>query len=299
MSLFYHYVYSIVFSTGHIYYGLRSCKHPVTPELDTTYMGSPVTFKEYWQNPEITKTKHILATFSTREEAADAEVELIKRQWELDKSKSLNGSICGTLWNAVGRKHSKKTKDKMSKPFFLISPEGKMVEGRNLNTLAEKIGLKHATGLSMVLNGKSNHCHGWTANFYNHLVWKYYGDFKKVLPPIDLKHPEHGIVRCYGRSKFAKKYGINSTNVCQIINGQAVCIKGWTLADFKNPTPEYILKRRKILKANIHLTDKEIVNLIQVIEPETLTGSLFSWVGSARKKYNAGKLDTSIYYFSS
>ena len=147
----YYYCYQITFTdTPHIYFGSRTSKCP--PEDDTGYMGSPVTYKQYWI--DFTPVKTILFTgFSSRDEAVKYEAELIRNQWKLNKSLSLNDSIPGknfycewkSSWNKgrtgdVGywrdkerpadtrQKISKKLKGvprhDLSKEYAAISPQG-------------------------------------------------------------------------------------------------------------------------------------------------------------------------------
>lgn len=161
----YYYCYQITFTdTPHIYFGSRTSKCP--PEEDTGYMGSPVTYKQYWI--DFTPVKTILFTgFSSRDEAVKYEAELIRNQWKLNKSLSLNDSIPGKnfyyegrpAWNkgktgGVGywrnkerpaetrQKISEKLKDvqrdDLSRKYAGISPEGKVYLFLNAKQFCKK-----------------------------------------------------------------------------------------------------------------------------------------------------------------
>lgn len=68
----YHYNYLLVFPNGMKYYGVRSTT--LVPELDTCYLGSGRYLPERSVNSCV---KHIVATFSTRQEAVQAEADYI------------------------------------------------------------------------------------------------------------------------------------------------------------------------------------------------------------------------------
>lgn len=188
----YHYTYKISFPTGHIYYGVRSCK--CLPENDT-YLGSPVTHKNYWTKYEPVKT--VLASWPTREIAEEIEDELILYQWSLDKNLSLNAGVNGTKFNNYGKKHTEETKLKIKnkitteagrraiskaiterniKPFKLVNPEGEIVEGVNLTEFALANNIESG-GLFKVIGDKSLHYCGWTKTIEAYSLYK---EFKKL-----------------------------------------------------------------------------------------------------------------------
>lgn len=165
-----HYVYSIKFETGHIYYGVRSCG--CDPKLDP-YLGSPATHKDYWEKYE--PTKEIIADdFPTREDANSFETFCIELQWIKNKTLSLNASIGGVKFCTLGVKQSEETvalrAAKKSGPFYLVSPDGEIFEGKNLTKFCEENNLSQSN-LREVSIGKRLHHKGWTSSLKNHQTY--------------------------------------------------------------------------------------------------------------------------------
>lgn len=172
----FHYVYKIKFETGHIYYGVRSCK---CKPCDDNYVGSPKTHKNYWKDYKY--KKYILSEFDSRKEAEEAERFLINWQWNsTDNGKllSLNSSITNVSFNMLGTiqsnehklkrskaligiKRSQETKTKLAsvfaKPYKMIDPNGRIIEGKNLNAFCRKNNLKKAAMSSVVLGKNYQH----------------------------------------------------------------------------------------------------------------------------------------------
>lgn len=169
----YNYVYKITFETGHVYYGSRSCKCLPT---DDTYLGSPYTHKNYWN--DYTPNKEIVAVdFCTREDANSFENFCIELQWLKNKDLSLNASINGLTFNNFGRKfsqeHCVRISESKGKPFYLVSPEGKVFEGTNLSKFARDNNIE-SSGLCKVFQGKVFHHNGWTASIEMHQLYLEY-----------------------------------------------------------------------------------------------------------------------------
>jgi len=60
----------------------------------------------------------------------------------------------------LGRKASEKLIDKLARPFRLISPDGELIEGRNIKAFARQHGL-NSGNLYSVLKGTASHHKGW------------------------------------------------------------------------------------------------------------------------------------------
>jgi hypothetical protein len=100
----YHYVYSITYTdVPNIYYGSRSCKR--LPWKDTSYWGSPQTFKAFMEEHKATRVKTILAIYNCREDANLEETILIRSQWKINKSLSLNSGTRKLKLNDVTGKN--------------------------------------------------------------------------------------------------------------------------------------------------------------------------------------------------
>lgn len=167
----YSYVYKVEFpETGHVYFGSRSCE--CKPEEDTEYLGSPKTHKAHWKSFEPVKV--ILREFDTREEANAYEAVLIEWAWSVNKSLSLNANIGGVRFSALGLKKSEESKTKISfknsKPFKLVSPDGKLIEGSNLRSFSNKKDFSYGN-LHSVIKGERLHYKGYTANLEAHQLY--------------------------------------------------------------------------------------------------------------------------------
>lgn len=172
----YHYVYAITYTDEpNIYYGVRSCK--CCPEKDN-YWGSPKTFKVWMEAHKATRVKTILSIYPTRDEAHLIEDKLIERQWEIDKPLSLNGSLGhGSKFNTLGVKRKKEAiqagVQARSKRYYLISPKGCILEGRNIKDFCHDNKLDHGA-INKVINGNNLHHKGWTASKESHLLYLEY-----------------------------------------------------------------------------------------------------------------------------
>ncbi|MBW4460558.1 MAG: hypothetical protein KME47_09995 [Nodosilinea sp. WJT8-NPBG4] len=191
----YHYTYSISFAEiPHIYFGVRSSK--CLPEEDVRYLGSPVRHKQYWKKH--TPIKSILDVYLTRESAEVAERSLIATQWEKDKLLSLNARMGVLSWNTLGMKPSQKQmeavrnahlgkvpspetkqtiREKLSKPYYLVSPAGATFQGLNLFQFCKDNNL-HNSSCFNVIKGNVLHSQGWTSSIDAHHVYMEYYDLR-------------------------------------------------------------------------------------------------------------------------
>jgi hypothetical protein len=162
----FHYVYKISFQTGHAYFGVRSCE--CLPEEDTKYLGSPQTYKHYWDN--FIPCKTIIRQFETREEANSFETELISWVWSVDANLSLNAATGHTNFCTLGTTRTEKQKLKIAKPYYLVSPEGLIYKGVNLREFCLSNKFPEST-LRQVIKGKKFQYRGWTNSVENHQVY--------------------------------------------------------------------------------------------------------------------------------
>jgi hypothetical protein len=228
-----HYTYKIKFETGHIYYGIRSCKKD--PYQDN-YFGSPVKYKDYREKYSFKKT--ILKIYSDEDyaKALDDERFLINWQWnstDTGKKWSLNAGI--TYFPNYGKvkimtskmlKAREKINEEQCINFFIISPNGQMYEGKNLREFCITKNLQYKT-VHGVVKGRCKTWKGWCSNFKDWLEVKYYGNTNKIVPPIKVTHPEHGKDIIYNRRVFGRKWNISSGHVIEFCNGKKECCKGW------------------------------------------------------------------------
>lgn len=164
----YHYTYKISFQSGHFYFGVRSCK--CLPEEDT-YLGSPQTYKYYWEENICCKT--ILRTFDTRLEANEYEEVLIDWAWETSREFSLNACNKGTKFCVFGVKRPE-IGERQAKNYYLLSPEGLIFEGTDITAFCKSAGLEPSQVIKVLL-GQNLHARGWTASLAAHnLYLEYY-----------------------------------------------------------------------------------------------------------------------------
>lgn len=76
-----------------------------------------------------------------------------------------------TAYSPLGYRHTEESKDKMSKPYYLISPEGVEYEGVNLERFCRENGLKRNC-ICCITSGSSLYYKGWTTSWENHKLWK-------------------------------------------------------------------------------------------------------------------------------
>jgi hypothetical protein len=108
----YHYVYRINFvEIPGVYFGSRSCD--CLPEEDTGYLGSPVTYKIYWDLYTPIKTI-LISDFEDRKPANIYEKDLIRQQWKRNQSLSLNIAAGNENYNRLGVKESEEIRRKKS-----------------------------------------------------------------------------------------------------------------------------------------------------------------------------------------
>jgi hypothetical protein len=222
----YHYTYRISFPTGHVYFGVRSCS--CLPEEDS-YLGSPATFKHYWEEHEPTKT--ILACWPTREIAEAIEDELILYQWSLDKSLSLNASVNGTKFNRYGTKHSEEFIANRSKKWEFVDPEGKVIEVFNLEKFCRDKDLD-PSNMRSVNKGRDSVHKGYRQVNENTIGVP----FVKVnagSKVFKLKSPSGEMIEGINISAFAREHGLIPGNLHQVIRGERLSHRGYTLPNHR------------------------------------------------------------------
>jgi hypothetical protein len=163
-----HYLYLIKFSDGRYYIGSRKCD--CRPEEDTEYMGSPVTFKELWNDPNLSKTKYIIREVDSYEETARIENKLIEAAWEKDgldivlnrnSAPRIHPEACSRGGKKSGKLTGKMNGEKSAREFTIVSPIGKVFQEKNLRKFCREHNL-HRANVIRVLKGTRSHSAGWT-----------------------------------------------------------------------------------------------------------------------------------------
>jgi group I intron endonuclease len=84
-------------------------------------------------------------------------------------------NICKIAGNSLGYRHDKETIERMqdlhAEEFTLVSPQGEIVNGKNLAKFARDLGVDKATLRSVYIN-KIEHYKGWTSSTEKHNNWK-------------------------------------------------------------------------------------------------------------------------------
>ena len=229
-----HYIYKITFETGHVYFGIRSCKKD---PYEDNYFGSPVKHKDFWNQYKFTKTILKVYKENQHQQALDDERFLINWQWNSTKNGkdlSLNAAI--TYCSIYGQTRiltpgliegQRKRNEKQCIPFFLISPDCKFYSGKNLREFCDTNNIHYKT-IWQVVSGKVKTWKGWCSNMCDWLFIKNYGLNYKYVEPIKVIHPIHGKDTVYGRRIFGRKWGISSGHVIDFCNDKKEACKGWT-----------------------------------------------------------------------
>jgi group I intron endonuclease len=146
-------------------------------------------------------------------------------------------NICKIAGNTTGCTHSEETKLKISekvgkRSYFFVSPEGKLVEGKNLAKFCKDSKLSYGS-MYKVLTGDLHQHKGWTNCLKNYLMLKTYGsvrlDFTKPTPILN---PDGELVYVFNRNKFYRE-NFNSEepgifDFYNFLNGKVRSFRGWT-----------------------------------------------------------------------
>lgn len=279
----YHYVYKITFKgLPYVYYGSRTCL--CKPGDDVEYLGSPKTHKSYWETFE--PQKSVISTFDSREEANDFENFCIGIQWyktKNSKSLSLNAHIRNDTFTRFSKYKDKKF------AYFLISPKGQMFSGEYLYDFVKEQNLDITRARHLVTGKIKQYC-GWTTNFKDHLMCKYYNTTNERLikSPVKLiRFEDRKEFLVYSVKQFAREHGISATALQRIATGVGLISYGFCLEinlAVVEKEKEKFKNRQTILIDNFNLTDSEIYNLIIKEEPERSKTAIYSWIHQKRKQ---------------
>jgi len=151
------YTYKITFEDGYYYYGVRKTKE-LDPAEDA-YFGTPITFKEKWK--ETPFTKEVLQVFDHWEEAAKAEIDLIRPRYKTDPkclNRNCGGSIHPDLCKEGGKRKDPAERKRDSSKGGIQAVKGKKgvhspdFQGSQKHTESGRKG----GSISGVINGRKN-----------------------------------------------------------------------------------------------------------------------------------------------
>lgn len=135
----------------------------------------------------------------------------------------------GPKYNLIKNVHSQSFGEKhpQSKIYKVINPEGEVVVIRGIVRFCEKNNMSHSA-LYQVLNGE----------LYQYFGWRKFNKTevgKKIIPRIyrnkpTLLSPSGDIFDVQTSiSEFCKKYNLDYTTLCRVVNGEAYQHRGWRL----------------------------------------------------------------------
>jgi len=127
-----------------------------------------------------------------------------------------------------GKTISEETRLKMSKPYYLISPEGTRFEGINLEEFSRKMGFP-VSCLPRVQSGARLQYKGWTNSLKNHILLKQNKLYleKKEVVAVEVFHPLQGIISIKNLDLWCKEKGFTKQEVSRVVKGQKTRINGY------------------------------------------------------------------------
>jgi group I intron endonuclease len=119
--------------------------------------------------------------------------------------------------------------------FFVISPEGKMIEGTNLRQFCLDHDL-NSVNMGKLLKGERPSCQGYTTSFQNYLILKYYGSFrsytKSMKTPVKLQNIKTGKIEVvYNIKKFSEENQLNRSSIGSLMKGKLQTSQAWKNAN--------------------------------------------------------------------
>lgn len=220
----YYYVYLIKFNNEQFYIGSRKSK--VTPEDDTKYWGSPVTYKHLWEDVTLEKTKHILKVCSSFDEMVELEIKLIKEAWNKYPDECLNRCATPTFHPEVIRA----SVEKRCKNFNIKSPDGEIIKVKNMSKFCRENSL-NIRSISNVVSGKRNHHKGWTLPNTNLKEISKNAAKKSAesrSKSFIIKSPNGEILEGRNINKFCKENNLNQGAITELLLKKIKSYKGWT-----------------------------------------------------------------------
>lgn len=195
----------------------------------------------------------------------------------------MNAHIRNTTFTRVSRYKVEKL------AYFLISPTGQMFSGDDLYNFVKNNNLD-ITRTRLLLNGKIKQYCGWTTNFKDHLMCKYYNttDERLIKPPVKLiRFEDRKEFLVYSVKRFAREHNISHTAIQRIVNGVGLISYGFCLETnlfLIEKEKKRFKNREKILIDNFNLPDSKIYELIIKNEPERSKTAIYSWIHEKRKQ---------------
>jgi hypothetical protein len=216
----YYYLYLIKFDDGRYYIGSRKCK--CKPEEDTGYMGSPVTFKELWIDPNLNKKKYIIREVDSVKELRRIEPKLIKEAWKKDgKNICLNRHASPTFHPEVcskGGKISGKKSYEQGTGIHGLTKEERSYNGKMGGKISGKKSYEQGTGIYGLSEEQINK--------YRKMGAKIMGE--KSAKEFVIVSPTGEVIQGKNLRKFCREYQLDRRGIFRVLKGIQSHCKGWT-----------------------------------------------------------------------
>jgi group I intron endonuclease len=111
-----------------------------------------------------------------------------------------------------------------SRDYELMSPDGKIIKGRNVSELCRKYNLK-SSAISRILNGKLCSYKGWklpSTKLFGRSVTS-----KKLEREYELVSPDGQLFQSKGVRTLCRKFNLSESAISQVLNGKRKQCKGW------------------------------------------------------------------------
>ena len=127
-----------------------------------------------------------------------------------------------------GKKHTLELKQKWSlergKDFQILSPDGKIVSGNNINKFCDEYNFNKSS-INSVINGKLKSYKGWR-NICDYGKSEYE---LKLGNEFEIKSPDGEIIKGKNISEFCRLHKLHSSHFCAVLKNKNKSHKGWAL----------------------------------------------------------------------
>jgi hypothetical protein len=181
-------------------------------------MGSPVTFKELWSDPSLSKTKYIIREVNSYEETIRLENKLIEAAWKKDGLDIvLNRNSAPRFHPEICIQGGKKS-HKLGLGIHGLSKEQNIENGRKGGKISGKKVYELGLGIHSLTSEEKSKAGKIGAKI---TAERYAKEFTLVSP--------NGKVICERNlRKFCREHELDPANIRRLLKGNQLSSKGWT-----------------------------------------------------------------------